>query len=105
MSRDQGPLLLRRVEALLDGVPVDDVPPGAEVLGPAVLVRQVVRVLPDVYAEERHVVPVLHRRAVLIGRGVDGEAGAVPDEPGPARAEALDSGVVDRRLQLVEATE
>src|SRR3954452_4741752 len=38
-------------EALRDGIPVDDVPPRLDVVGPAVLVVQVVRVLPHVEAE------------------------------------------------------
>jgi hypothetical protein len=56
-------------------------------------------VLPDVDAEQRHV--VLHQRTVLVRRRVQREAGAVPDEPRPARAEPLDAVVVHRRLQLV----
>src|SRR5262249_4287736 len=94
-----------RVEALLDGAPVHDVPPRVQVLGPAVLVGQVVRVLPDVDPEHRAAGPVLHRRPALVGRRVPGEPGAVPDEPCPAGAEPLRAGVVDGHLQLVEAAE
>src|SRR6266478_5492789 len=75
-------------------VPVDDVPPGGEVVGTAVLVLEVVGVLPDVDAEQRHV--VVHQRRVLVRGRLDREAGAVPDQPRPARAEPLDAAVVQR---------
>ena len=39
-------------EALVDFGPVDYVPPGGEVFGAAVLVFQIVSVLPDVVAED-----------------------------------------------------
>lgn len=76
-------------EALGDGAPVDDVPDGAEVLGLAVLVLEVVGVLPGVDAEEGLVVA---GDGVLVGAGDDGEVarGLVLDEPGPAGA--LDAG-------------
>src|SRR3954468_11626530 len=49
-----GEALLRRVVALGDLVPVDDVPPRLEVVGTLVLVLEVVGVLPDVVAQQRH---------------------------------------------------
>ena len=52
--RERG-LLVRALVPLLNGVPVDDVPPGLEIFGPAVLVLQVVGVLPHVDAEQRDV--------------------------------------------------
>src|SRR4249920_1589266 len=54
------------VEARRDGVPVDDVPPCLEVVGPAVLVVEVVGVLPHVDAEERYV--TVHDGRVLVRR-------------------------------------
>src|SRR4051812_21735495 len=92
-----------RVEAPPDLPPVDDIPPGGEIVGAAVLVVEVVGVLPDVDAEQWHV--ALHDRAVLVCGRVDGEAGPVVDEPRPAAAEPLHAAVVDRRLQLVDAAE
>src|SRR5262249_60427428 len=68
--------------ALCDRRPVDHVPPGLEVFGAAVLVLEVVRVLPDVDPEQRLV--RLHDRRVLVRRRVDPEPGAVVDEPPPA---------------------
>src|SRR5262249_26349877 len=87
----------------LDLRPVDHVPPRLEVRGPLVLVLEVVRVLPDVDAEQRYV--ALHVRRILVRRGIAGEACAVPDQPGPAAAEALHTAVVDRALERVERLE
>src|SRR5947208_13787762 len=64
------PILLGR-ESLLDGRPIHDVPPGAEVIGPAVLVLQIIGVLPDVDAHHREL--AFHDWAVLIGRRDDVE--------------------------------
>src|SRR6266436_3648609 len=58
-------------EALVDLVPVDGVPPGREVVGTAVLVLEVVGVLPDVVAEDG--VAALGDGVVLVGGGDDGE--------------------------------
>src|SRR5206468_1122140 len=78
-------------------------PPRGQVVGPAVLVLEVVRVLPDVDAEERRL--PIGDRTVLVRRRHDGQAGAVPDEPGPAAAEALDPSVVHLLLKRLEASE
>ena len=83
--------------------PVDDVPPRVDVVGAAVLVVQVVGVLPDVDAEQRRL--AVADRVVLVGGRDDREAGAVVDEPGPAGAEAADAGVLELRLEVVERAE
>ena len=59
--------------------------------------------LPDVDAEQRNV--VLQPGAVLVRGRVDRQAGAVPDEPGPPGAEALDAAVVQGRTQLADVSE
>src|SRR5262249_33564667 len=74
------------VGATADLVPVDDAPEGRDVAGTAILVVEVVRVLPDVEPEERHV--AVHDRAVLIRGRLPLEAGPIPAEPRPAGAEA-----------------
>src|SRR3990170_1644218 len=84
-------------------VPVDDVPPSRQVVGAPVLVVEVVGILPDVDAEERRL--AVHDRCVLVRGGLGCEPRSVPDEPRPAGAEALDAGVVDGCLELVEAPE
>src|SRR5271166_5641546 len=76
---------LDRPERLGHLGPVHDVPPGVDVVRPAVLVVEVVRVLPDVDAEEWRL--ARGDRAVLIRRCDDGESGAVVHEPGPAGPE------------------
>src|SRR6266702_648597 len=48
-------------------VPVDHVPPGLDVIGPAVLVIEIVSVFPNIETEDRRV-PV-HQRAVLVRSG------------------------------------
>src|SRR5947209_18525216 len=76
-----------RLVSLADLRPVDHVPPRRDVLGPAVLVLEVVGMFPDVEAEDRRA--PLHQRAVLVGGGFDTQrAAAVQREPGPAAAEA-----------------
>src|SRR5204862_928096 len=47
-------------------VPVNHVPPGFDIIGPAVLVIEIVSVFPNVAAEDRRV--PIHQRAVLIRR-------------------------------------
>src|ERR1044072_531852 len=79
-----GPIILR-IEAVFDFFPVDHVPPGGEVIRPAVLILQVVSVLPDV-ATEDHVL-AFHDGVVLVGGGSDLHTGAVLDQPCPAGAE------------------
>src|SRR5271155_3576216 len=96
-------LLLGLFEAGVDFVPVDGVPPGGEVVGPAVLILQVIGVLPHVVAEDR--VFALHQRAVLIGSGGDSELAAIPKDPAPAGAELLRRGVVELLLEGFEVAE
>src|SRR5262249_50199161 len=99
----QRPALLRG-EALGDRVPVDDVPPRIDVVGALVLVLQVIRVLPDIDAEDRRL--ALHVGAVLVGARLDGQlAGGIADQPGPAAAEAAQGGFLDLGLEVIEAGE
>jgi hypothetical protein len=59
----------RFLEALVDFVPVDDVPPRIQIFGATILILQVVGVLPHVVAEDRHV--TVANGIVLIGRRLD----------------------------------
>src|ERR1035437_9216723 len=54
-------------EALVDLVPVDDAPPCGEVVGAAVLVLEVVGVLPDVVEQDG--IEALGKGRVLVGGG------------------------------------
>src|SRR5215213_6722691 len=86
--------------ALCDLRPVHGVPPGLEVGGAGVLVRQVVRVLPDVVAEQRRLAGA--DRVVLVRRARDRERVAVEDQPRPARAELADARGLELLLEVVE---
>ena len=69
-------------EALFNLVPVDRVPPGREILGPFVLIFQVVRMLPHVIAQNG--IDALAEGSVLIRRCDDGKLAALEDQPAPA---------------------
>lgn len=56
----------RRLEVLAHHVPINDLPPGREIVRAPVLVEQVVGVLPDVDAENRGL--AFHIGTVLVGR-------------------------------------
>src|SRR5215203_5753045 len=76
------------VVTLVDRIPVDRVPPGLEIFRTAVLVLQVVGVLPDVVAKHRvtgRLDDPGHQRVVLVRCG-DHRKPAVrtDDDPGPA---------------------
>jgi hypothetical protein len=92
------------LEALGDGAPVDDVPDGAEVLGLAVLVLQVVGVLPGVDAQQGLEVA---RDGVLVRAGDEAERARrlVLDEPGPAGALDAGEGRVGLLLEVLERAE
>src|SRR4026208_2305792 len=81
--------------------PVDDVPPCRDVVGTAVLVLQVVGVLPDVEPENRLL--AVHDRVVLVGRALDRQLAAVVDQPGPPAAEAADTCLRELLLERVES--
>src|SRR5687768_10777599 len=69
--------------------PIDHVPPGGEVVGSAILILEIVGVLPDIHAEDGLL--AVHQRVVLIGRADDLEFPAVVDQPRPAAAEARET--------------
>src|ERR1700693_79225 len=78
--------------ALVYFVPVDYVPPGGQIFRTAVVVFQVVGVLPDVVAEDG--IKALRDGAVLIGRGDDLDFAAFAGQPDPPGAELFYAGVV-----------
>src|SRR5688572_29123004 len=73
--------------------PVHHVPPRPKIIGPAVLVFQVVGVLPHIDAEDRLL--AFHQRVVLVRRTGDFELAAVVNHPRPAAAKARRSRLVD----------
>jgi len=87
-----------------DAVPVDDLHESGDVFGAAVLVFEVVGVLPDVDAEDGGVAE--REGAVLVRRGLDGEgSGGVAGEPGPAAAEDAGTGFGEGGLEGGERAE
>ena len=92
------------LEALGHVAPVDDLPDGAEVLRLAVLVLQVVGVLPGVNAHERLEVT---GDGVLVGAGdkTEGARGLVLDEPGPAGTLNAGEGSVGLLFEVLEGAE
>ena len=90
--------------ALVRRVPVDDVPERRNVVGTAILVVQVVRVLPDVEADDGRA--ALHQRGVLVGHRLDAERAVGGEaQPGPAAAEARGGRLGELLLEAVEAAE
>src|SRR5450759_2327262 len=87
-------------QSLVHFRPVHDVPPRRDVIGPAVLILQVVRMLPDVDAEDDLL--AFHQRTVLVRGALDDELAALIDHPGPAAAEASGAGLADSLLERVE---
>lgn len=89
------------LEALGHSLPVDNVPDGVKVLGLAVLVLQVVGVLPSIDTEKGLEVA---GDGVLVRASDDAEgaAGLVLDKPGPTAALNSGQGGVDLLAQGVE---
>src|ERR1700730_17615170 len=84
--------------------PVHYVPPGFDVVGAAVLVVQVVGVLPNIAAQDRRV--AVHQRAVLVLRRNPFKFSAlVFDQPRPAAAETADTGGGEFFFELIEPGE
>src|SRR5829696_5258769 len=80
--------------ALADFLPVDDVPPRLEVVRPAVLVFEIIGVLPHVVAEERAL--AVHQRRVLVRLRDERElAVRRGGDEHPARAEDAAAGGVE----------
>jgi len=71
---------LRLGVTLGDGLPVHHAPPGVEVIRPLVLIFQVIGVLPDIDAHDRHLAG--HVRVILVGAREDLELAVGKDEPG-----------------------
>mmetsp|Transcript_52485 Transcript_52485/g.159508 ORF Transcript_52485/g.159508 Transcript_52485/m.159508 type:complete len:359 (+) Transcript_52485:67-1143(+) len=85
-------------------LPIHDVPPSLDVVRAPELVLQVVRVLPDVAAEDRDArrpLHAFHKRIVLIRRGSNGQLVVLRhDQPHPARSEARARRPRRRKLGL-----
>src|SRR5512147_2058622 len=91
-------------EQRLDVFPIDEVlDERLQVVGTAVAVVDVVGVLPDIAAEDRHA--AMHQRAFAVRRLHDFELAALHGEPAPARAELADARGDEIVLELGVAAE
>src|SRR5580658_7279006 len=91
-------------EALVDFVPVHRAPPCRQIFRTAVVVLQIIGVLPDVVAKDGIV--ALADGIILIRRRHDMHfAAGLAGEPDPSAAELLDSGVVKFGLKIFKAAE
>src|SRR3954467_8218038 len=102
--------LLRRGEVVLFGLrPIDHIPDGLQVIGAAVLVVEIVGVLPHVHAEDWRAFDagdgLAHDWAVLIRRGADLQLATAHVEPDPARAETAHACGCEFLLKLREVAE
>src|SRR5450759_596495 len=93
-----------RGETGLDRGPVEGVEPRRDVVGPLVLVLEVVSVLPHVDSEDGS--QAFHVRAVLVGIALDGQlAVLVDDQPCPAAPELAQPRLLEQLLERVVAAE
>src|SRR5713226_3121546 len=85
-------LLLRCIVKFGGFVPIDDVPPGFDVITAQILIFQIVRVFPNVQTQDGLATTSEQVRRVLIRRGVDGQFSISYHQPSPARTKAAQSG-------------
>src|SRR5262249_41945119 len=86
---------------LRDLRPIHRIPPRGEIIAAAVLVVQIVRVLPHVVAEQGAL--AVHDWVVLVGARLDRELAAfVDDDEYPARAEHAQAAGIEIVFQLVQ---
>src|SRR5579864_5070590 len=90
-------------EAAVDFIPVHDIPPCGQILRTAVLVLQIIGMLPDVVAEDGE--QALREGRILVGGGDDLELAAGENHPTPTGAELLGGGFVEGLLERLEIAE
>src|SRR5579872_1408559 len=95
---------LESLEALIDFVPIDHVPPRCQIFGAAIIVFQVVGMLPDVVAENWE--QALGDWVVLIRCSDDLYfAAGLAGKPDPAAAKLFGAGIVKLGLKILEVAE
>src|SRR5579864_416950 len=91
-------------ETFIDFVPVHNVPPGFQVIGPAVLVLQVISVLPHVVAQDGEI--AVAQGIVLVGGRSHFELSALgAHQPRPAAAKLPKACLFKSLLEFVEAAQ
>src|SRR6266478_2344527 len=94
----------RRLAMFLNLIPLYDVPIRLQIIGPPILVKQIVRVLP--YIDTKNRFETITYWIVLIGCGSNFEfALLIQDEPRPAATKAPSSRCLKFLLELIEAAE
>src|SRR5262245_52660952 len=93
---------------LRDGVPIDHIPKGSDVIRPTVLILQIVGMFPNVEAEDRLIAAAAssgsHDRAILVRGAFNDELARLVDgEPSPAAAEARGSSFGEVFFEMVPA--
>ena len=89
-------------------MPVDDLPPGFQIIGALILITQIIGMLPNVAGENGRAFHGgnIHQRIILIGRAGDRQfAILTDDQPGPARTELLEAGILELCLEIIETAE
>src|SRR5579859_6201518 len=86
-------------------IPVNDFPEGSEIIGAFVLVFQVIRMFPDVDAQDggAFYFGYVHQWVVLVGGGGDLQFSVLYDQPCPAAAETGHTRGAELFLEGVEA--
>ena len=82
---------------------MDHVEEGGDVIRAPVLVLEVVRVFPDIEAENGR--PVERERCVLVGRRFEAQTGAVDRQPGPSAPKHAQGRLGEFLAEVVEAAE
>jgi hypothetical protein len=88
---------------LVDLLQVDNIEKLSDIVRPAVLIEQIVGMLPHIQPENRKF--ALTARVVLIGGGNDLQFAVVHNQPGPAAAEYLSCRTRKSLLETVKAAE
>src|SRR5580692_8838243 len=95
-------MLLFRLSVVISSLrPVNGIPPGFDVIRPAILVLQVIGVLPDIEAE--HGLAAVEDGIVLIGAGFNDQLAVANQQPGPAGAKAGGGGLTKLGFEVREA--
>src|SRR5690349_16548649 len=95
--------LLRSGKVRSNLLPVDDLPECSDVFGTAVLILEIVGMLPDVQPEQRCLAD--RYRTVLVRRRNDFQALFADDQPCPTTAESRSGCRVESFLKLLQRAE
>src|SRR4051794_10586787 len=75
---------LEHTEIFFGLAPIDHIPPRVDIIGPLILVFQIISVLPDIKTQYRGVFFIVHHGAVLVRRTTDMKLAVIAAQPDPA---------------------